>query len=524
MLTLNIPDKDAALQHAVETRPKAVADWLGRLPFSSPADTAQQLLIALYALNRHPLGEDDRSALLALYRPVIARAANSLESQLAEAGVPPHAQQRQIGSLLRELHIEHSIGYKQALLALANRRFGRASAKRTAEVTARLLVALYDVQTACDLTHTPPPAGLWQEMRRIYEFAMASNLADLAVGDAPAPGKAYIQSLLFALADPPHMTHAELIHTRLYLGQFVGLGALTAVPVDGHRGFPISAEGDAAPNPHAATAPGDRWLDTDALCSHLHEIAVRLRTGETPRRIGLPAGMESELSLSLCKRLMKQWSGGMQRGFRRHATPGSTVHAVTGLSAIHRLLDPEQQTPWPDPEDADSLLISDTQRLTAAAPAPATVSRWTVDNDSAAGLALSGKPDAPLNLKVGDPLALQADGAAAWSLGVIRWIRMRDAQQVELGIERLSPQVRPVWVRPLRGHRMACPEAALFVPGLAALQQKDRLLLPRYLYQIGMDADVWHPPHQYTLTFGRRLEHTPSFDLIDFTVFADEAS
>jgi hypothetical protein len=101
---------------------------------------------------------------------------------------------------------------------------------------------------------------------------------------------------------------------------------------------------------------------------------------------------------------------------------------------------------------------------------------------------------------------------------------MRDTQQVELGIERLSPQVQPVWVRPLRGHRMASPEAALFVPGLAALQQKDRLLLPRYLYQIGMDADVWHPPHQYTLTFGRCLAHTPSFDLIDFTIFADEPS
>jgi len=524
MLTLTIPDKDAALQHAVETRPKVVADWLGRLPFASPADTAQQLLVALYALNRHPLGEDDRHTLMALYRPVIERAASSLESLLADAGVPPQAQHRQIGSLLRELHIEHSVGYKQALLALANRRFGRASPKRTAEVTARLLTALRDVQIACYLTHTPPPAGLWQEMRQIHEFAEASNVADLAVEDAPAPGKAYIQAVLFALADPPHMTHAELIHTRLYLDQFGALGMLTAAPVDGHRGFPIAASGDAAPNPNlAGTLQAGRWLDTDALCRHLHETGVRLRTGETPRRIGLPDGMETELSQSLFKRLMKQWSGSTQRAFRRHATSGSMVRAVTGLSAIHRLLDPEQETPWPDPDEANNLLIADVQRLTAA-PAPTIFSRWTVDNDSAAGLALSGKPDAPLNLKVGDPLALQADGAAAWSLGVIRWIRMRDAQQVELGIERLSPQVQPVWVRPLRGHRKASAEAALFVPGLAALQQKDRLLLPRYLYQIGMDADVWQPPHQYTLTFGRCLENTPSFDLIDFTLIADEPS
>lgn len=99
---------------------------------------------------------------------------------------------------------------------------------------------------------------------------------------------------------------------------------------------------------------------------------------------------------------------------------------------------------------------------------------------------------------------------------------MLDAGQIELGVERLSPQVQPVWVSLLRGPRKASPEAALFVPGLAALKQKDRLLLPRHLYGIGMDANVWHPPHQYALTFGRLLEHTPSFDLIDFTIFADE--
>ena len=74
MLTLNIPDKDSVLQHPAETRPKVVAEWLGRLPFASPADTAQQLVVGLYALNRHELADDDRYALMALYRPVVARA------------------------------------------------------------------------------------------------------------------------------------------------------------------------------------------------------------------------------------------------------------------------------------------------------------------------------------------------------------------------------------------------------------------------------------------------------------------
>jgi hypothetical protein len=522
MLTLNVPGTDAALQHAVETRPKAVAEWLGRLPFGSPADSAQQLLVALYALNRHALGADERHALLALYRPVLARAVASLETLLAESGVPPQTQQRQTGTLLRQLHIEHSIGYKQALLAQANRRLGRANPKRTAELTARLQAALRDVQTACHLTHTPVPVGLWQEMHQIHAFAQASNLADTAVDDAPPPSLAYRQALLIALADPPHMGHAELAHTRLYLDQFAARALLVATPVAGHHGFPIRTDGDAAPSTFAARpAPGGLWLDTDALCHHLHDTAVRLRTGDTPRRIGLPAGMESELSQTLCKRLLKQWGNSAQRAFRRHATPGSTLQMVAGVSAIHRLLEPAPLAAGLALHETDKQAAADIEPVRAA-PAMVNTSQWTVDNDSATGLALSGTPDAPLNLKVGDPLALRTEAEAGWSLGVIRWIRMHDARQVELGVERLSPQVQPVWVRPLRGHRMASLEPALFVPGLAALKQKDRLMLPRYLYQIGMDADVLHPPHQYSLTFGRRLAHTPSYDLIDFTLIEDE--
>lgn len=522
MLTLNVPGAGPVPQQPVETRPKAVAEWLERLSFASPADTGRQLANALYSLNRHALGADDRHALLALYRPVVERVAASLETQFADSGVPPHAQQKQTGALLRELQIELGIGYKQLLLAMANRRFGRASPKRTAEVSARLLAALRDIQTACHLTYTPIPVGLWQEMHQIHAFALASNLADNAVDGAASPSLAYSQALLIALANPPHMSYAELVHTRLYLDQFAALTMLTSVPVASHCGFPIQADGDAPPSHFAASQPHDGlWLDTDALCRHLHETVLRLRSGETPHRIGLPAGMESELSLTLCKRLIKQWSTGAQRAFKRYATPDSTVQMVAGVSAIHRLLEMVPQATQFQQDETDSLLINDADPLFAA-PVAVNATQWAVSNDSASGLALCGTPDAPLNLKVGDPLAMRADDATVWSLSVIRWIRMLDAGQIELGVERLSPQVQPVWVSLLRGPRKASPEAALFVPGLAALKQKDRLLLPRHLYGIGMDANVWHPPHQYALTFGRLLEHTPSFDLIDFTIFADE--
>ncbi len=521
MLAFKLPQADPAMQGKVETRPKATAAWLGRLPYASPADAALQLVAALYALNRHPLGADERHALLALYHPAIVRVATSLETLLAESGVPPYAQQRQAGTLLRELQRERSLGYKHLLMALTDQRFGRANPRRLAEFTAQLAVALRDMQTASFITYTPPPAGLWQDLHQLHAYAQVSNVAELPTDGVPTTSLSYRQALLIALADPPHMSPAQLAHTRHYLDRFAALAELTREPVAGHLGFPVSTGGDRSPT-QADDKPGSLWLDTDMLCRHVHETAMRLRKGEAPEQTDLPPEMNSALSLALCKRLLKEWGTTIQRSYKRYPTaPDSTVQVVAGVSAIHRLL---EQIPGVSAEPAEPdecLPIHDVQGMFAS-PAAVNATAWSVTNDSAAGVGLTGAPDAPLNLKVGDPLALHADTAAGWSLGTIRWIRMRDARQVELGVERLSPQIQPVWVRPLRGHRKANPEPALFLPGLAALKQADRLLLPRHLYQTGMDAEVLHAPRHYTLSFGRLLEHTPGFDLVDFTLIANE--
>lgn len=513
----------AALQADVETRPKAVAAWLERLPYASPADAARQLVTALYGLNRQPLDEDARYTLLALYRPALARAAAGLEGLLGEGGVPPQPQQRQLGALLRGLHSEHAFGCKQAL-DTRPRRFGRASPKRIAGAAAQQMAALRDLQAACYLTHTSLPPGLWQDLHRLYAFIEASKRAEPTkrtgpdADDAEPADLIYRQALLLALADPPHMTHAERMQTRRYLDQLAGLAQFGAPPAGGGRGFLIRTDGDAAPNAFATgTAAGGLWLDTDALCRTLQETLARRNGGKAP---GLSGAVDDEASLKLFTRLLRQWSGPAQRSFRRYAAGGGTVQLVAGVSTIHRLLDGLGQAPRPD-AGGDAAVSGDVGAPAAAAPIVVNVTDWTVTNDSAAGLALLGAPNAPLNLKAGDALALRAD-TGEWSLAVVRWVRMRDADggEIELGVERLAPRVRPLWLRALNGKRSRT-EPALLLPGLPALKQPDRLLLPRRVYHVGMDADVWEDARRYTLTFGRLLEQTPSFDLVDFTLFEE---
>jgi len=101
--------------------------------------------------------------------------------------------------------------------------------------------------------------------------------------------------------------------------------------------------------------------------------------------------MESELSQKLCKRCSNS-EHRCARAFKRYATPGSTVQMVSGVSAIHRLLEQIPQR-------------TDSKRMTWTACRTLTSNRClraghrqrhavTVSNDSATGLGLIGTPDA----------------------------------------------------------------------------------------------------------------------------------
>lgn len=514
MSGFSVPAVDPALRDAFEARPRQAGAWLANLPFASPPDAAQLLLNALRAMNRSALDGATRDALLKLYRPAVARVSAGLERLLGDAGVPPHAQPRQHAALLCELACEHAIGYKHLLKPDGSMRPAQ-HARRLAEAVAQLIAALRDALVAHALAYSPTPPGLWRELHRLHTLARQSGSADVACGDAPPADRSYREALLLALADPPHMSRGELLHARGYVRAYAPLATLRDGGPTNRAGFALDTGGDRGPGLPEAPGAATLWLDTEALCRRLHDTALRLRTGDTPRSLGLPDDMSGELALLVAKRLSKRWRSGAERTYPRRAGGADPVEIVAGVSAIHRLL-----AEAADGEDAaadDTLPVGEAGLL--AAPLPALrISRWTMRNDSAAGLALSGAPDEPLNLRVGDALALRA-GAHPRSLAVIRWLLLRDDRHVELGVERLAPAMEPVWVRPMRGHRTR-PEPALFVPGLRALKQPDRLLLPRFLYAAGMDAEIVRADCLHTLSFGQRHAHTPSFDLIDFTLLA----
>ena len=120
------------------------------------------------------------------------------------------------------------------------------------------------------------PDGLWLEMHQVFQLAESTGLADDAIGDLPPASLVYRQALLLALADPPHMSRAEFAYTRMYLDHLGAQARLTplANPIP-ETGFVVATDCDSGPGQLSASPKtGYLWLDTDALCRQLHDLAI----------------------------------------------------------------------------------------------------------------------------------------------------------------------------------------------------------------------------------------------------------
>lgn len=516
MLNLDLPTDDAPPGAAVETRPKQVEARLERLPYGSPTEAARQITAMLAAMNRTRIDDAERYRTLIQLHPAIARIAASLEPQIGSAGIPPTQTAWLAGAQLRDLWLELGYGYKRVLLGLIGRRSGFRGSQPFVDVTTLLLIALRNLQYACHQTYAPLPPGLWREMHHLHWFAREADFAEKpAALDATSPSLVYRQALLTALADPHHLDPVAQLHARRYVERFAALAELS--PGDASqesqetmRFFILSDADHATSQPLAGPTSGALWLNTERLCNHLQATEARLASGDPPRVLGLPEGMHGETGEALLQRLQRCWQQKTPRKFRRTRHRATDLQLVAGVSAVHRVLLDQGGDTAPAPAAS----------TTIGMPAPTgRTSAWRLINDSAGGVALAGSPDLPHSLNIGEPLALQEGAAGGWSLGVIRWIRMRDSREVEMGVERLSPRVEPVWIRPVRRRQLERPQPALLLRGMPAQQREDCLLLPPHVYRSARDVELLHDQQLDCVTFGPRLERSASYDLVEFTRF-----
>jgi hypothetical protein len=561
LLALSVPQQKFAAS-PTEIRPKQARAWLVSLPAANAVAMARQLYQALYAVNRVALTAQNRLELMTLYHEPVAAAGAALQVHLSRLTLPLPPKKAQLADFLRQLEVEMAYGYKLALQELSKARNPWAkpglalSVAQAIYYLGRVLLRSYQVYRPC-------PAGVWQEIHALYDYAERGGQQDDVIdGSAATIAQRYKQALLLGLANPYQLPQNECNQVYAFLAAWAGEATISdTVDVgDATAHFLVDLNADAPPLPFPkdvklSAAAHWRALDASGLAMTVDDLMRRLQKGEPAKQLVLGGECVGFACQDMLKRLTRFWGLSARRQYSRARREGR-LSLCTGINAIHFFTTGQKpfaqpqdllgsQVPAPrapsaefeppyvdlDPTLTEDAAPSDEAALFApvAAQEVFRVDSWRVRDEGAGGLSLRREGLLGTSTRVGDLLGLEDPLLGAWRIGVARWLRSADSQSVEMGVEMLSPHAEAVAIRQVSWDAKLQRESrfvqALLLPAIGALRKPATLLVPRGTFQQAQDlylvSDHREARRVRPLTL---LERTGSFEHVVFVEMGAHAS
>ena len=461
------PERHPPLRDDFATDAKAVRNWLNHLPLANPAATARQLLDALMVMNRMRIDAQQRLDALELLRGPVLQVIGGVDRQILVESFPLPPAKLQQARMAQDFEREIALGYTQSLYDFCAPA-GKVPFLKSKSVATAAVRALQHggslLAKAYALYHTPPQ-GVWLRMHDIFLAALALRLDDKAVVDPTlggaelSPRHAYAHALLLALSNPYRYTQREMGDVfaltralapfcRISQGRGASAGFAVLTDVDQGVGY--------VPEERQAAAEGLLSFDPHPVQDTVEGHVRLLPSGADLLSFRLKGGPAVQARRLVVERLMRSWGGSAERGHAR-LPAGHQLDSVIGLHALHHML--------AGGEDFDTFLrrvrgqaISLSERDSIAGWAsqssevrPAVQSARVLDQSLGGYRLVWDKADLA-RAKVGElvglapPAAEDDDETQDWMVGVIRWIRIDDADSVDAGVELLARRAQPVGV------------------------------------------------------------------------------
>ena len=507
-----LPVRQSGRNINLETKPKQVDAWVNRLPLSNPYEAAEAMADYLATLNRSELSQDSRAKIFERMTPVVEDIVASLYEHYGSVPLPLLPKQQRNADLARRLLRELADGYKTLLLDWLKRRFHLFGGNPIPLYLQRILLALQAILEISFETHDPVPDGIWVDLHQTYNYALRNGLRD----SMPESGakmlsieQIYKATLLLAMADPYRFPQAELPWAKDIIARFANLATIFPAEdtIKGQAGlFVVEVNTDSAPKPiardgHPMNPRWDLLLNTTDLAKHLALIASHLKGQESPKNIGLPEIARDPAYPTMLRRLKLNWGASLQRqSQRRRQTNGREFEVSFGLKSVHQLVAP--------PASA-----SDTIHYGMAnKELPPVIVRCKTENDSMGGLALIKTGNVPVQIRVGDVVAIRQD-KSEWGVGLVRWFRVPAQGEMFFGIQLLSPHTLAVMVKRLDNGRQW---STLLLHPSPNSNQMPMLLAHPGCFIPDTEAEIITPKGKQLMQIEKRVESTPSIELFRF--------
>lgn len=566
LASLELPAQSKPGKDAFNTQPKEIERWVTSLPMANPGETSRRVFRALVDMNRQDIGGARRFKALELLREPVNYVADTLKTHFIGRAFPLPARNRKIAELARALYWEMATGYQAVAKSLLRRPLF--VDKRTLNLALHRAMCYIGMALLRSYqSYAPCPVGCWFTLHRLYAYAEQNGLLKRKLKDkyntrskSTSIEQLYKRIVLLALSNPYSLHQDDIVHVVKLLAEEAD-GARIRYEGGGGDLFIIELEGDGPPvytKLKRAFAGDRRYLDTSALVRQLLQ-----RQDAEGKIAGTP------LSGAMIHSLLDSWSTVPHRNSSRSTKP-SQVEAVLGLTAAHHFVSGEfsftaaagdtaevsntgdsagpvfqsksqftshqihqegEEASGPDIWDVtfsyDHTAPGDDVNAAENKPAGAAVgdAEYSIQslrmrNSSASGYCLICDSEHGCTAHVGDLIAVRETGANVinqWGIGVIRRLRQVDGNELELGVQMLTPNAVAVAAKSVTagGRDYA---RSLMIPELRAINQPATLITPILPFDSGHEVRVNMHGREIQLTLSTIVEKTASFAQFEFEV------
>ncbi len=480
-ISLKLPSLDSNPILLAETRTHKIAEFIQKLPFGDPITAATDLIDELQILNSQKVTFANRYNALEQYRPIAIQIYQELLPHFNNASLPFTRNEQTFADVAIQVWQEFAYGYKFSLVDLQNKILNINSSKTTAQVVHRAIHALKEIALVHHLTYREPPANLWAELHKLYFCAIQHNAEKLAVTDQLAINSVssvnlvYTQMLLMALADPQHLAISDISKTDRYLSNIAEHADIRPLGlIENPVGvFLVSLDSNKPPIPFTKNKEipnneTDVLLVTVALARQIHQHLTLLQEGIVPNDGYLPDDALENHYDDLLTRLMKNFGKAQHRVFSR-AKKSDGVELGIGLLVAHHLI------------RGGNEFASATTSIPSSAVA-IKPSRWQVLNVGAGGCALRKFSTSPAAAYIGDIVAMKNSKNKVWELAVLRWANTNEMNQLDVGLELISPSLTAITAHFIANNIEA---EALLLPEITGLKQAASVITARGFCKLG---------------------------------------
>lgn len=321
------------------------------------------------------------------------------------------------------------------------------------------------------------PQDIWATSQALFHRAHEpSSFEDTLPGDPAVVNAPFKRMLALISAQPESFTPREVVFLRRALAEAADTVDLSYAvpPAPALDWYWLDPDSDMAPVAFVRRLPANTrtllFHSCAALGRQMEESLAQINANIAPSVLGLPDEAAQTDFRNVLRRAAENWITPPKRQHHRRHQP-YRVEVCANIGRLWQVLH----------GDHDSV------SLTAQIG-----SDWMVINESPSGLAMMHVSGEVTGILPGSAVGLRVTPDDAWSICLVRWARSDNPEHVELGLDLLAPETRPVRILAESANGCTTPEPvpALLLPSLPHLARREALLTPRGGYVEGQFALV----------------------------------